>query len=71
GKNFDPNLHEAVSFSSEEGKDSGIIISEMRQGYMIHDRVLRASMVSVAGDAGESEKEKTDDKLVDVQEGGD
>lgn len=71
GKNFDPNLHEAVSFSSEEGKDSGIIISEMRQGYMIHDRVLRASMVSVAGDAGESKKEETDDKLVDVQEGGD
>ncbi len=71
GKKFDPNLHEAVSFSSEEGTDSGIIISELRKGYMLHDRVLRPSMVSVAGESGESNKEKTGDLLVDVGKGED
>jgi len=44
GKPFDPNLHEAVTY--EDGEE-GTVISEHRKGYIIKDRVLRASQVAV------------------------
>ena len=44
GKPFDPNLHEAVTY--EDGEE-GTVISEHRKGYMMKDRVLRASQVAV------------------------
>lgn len=44
GKPFDPNLHEAVTY--EEG-DDGTVVSEHRKGYMMKDKVLRASQVGV------------------------
>ena len=44
GTPFDPNLHEAVAY--EEG-DEGMVISEHRKGYLMKDKVLRASQVSV------------------------
>lgn len=66
GKQFDPNLHEAVSSSSADEGESGTIISEVRKGYMIHDRVLRPSMVSVAGESGRKKEQETDTHLGDV-----
>ncbi|MFQ6011844.1 MAG: nucleotide exchange factor GrpE [Nitrososphaerales archaeon] len=66
GKKFDPNLHEAVSFSSPQEGETGMVVSEVKKGYMIHDRVLRPSMVSVVGDSGESKERE-----VDSQSGGD
>jgi molecular chaperone GrpE len=44
GQLFDPNLHEAVTY--EDGEE-GTVISEHRKGYMMKDRVLRASQVAV------------------------
>jgi molecular chaperone GrpE len=44
GAPFDPNLHEAVAY--EEG-DEGMVISEHRKGYLMKNKVLRASQVSV------------------------
>jgi molecular chaperone GrpE len=44
GKPFDPNLHEAVTY--EDGVE-GTVISEHRKGYIIKDKVLRASQVAV------------------------
>lgn len=44
GQLFDPNLHEAVTYEDgEEGK----VISEHRKGYIMKDKVLRASQVAV------------------------
>ncbi|MEE9134255.1 MAG: nucleotide exchange factor GrpE [Nitrososphaerales archaeon] len=47
GKKFDPALHEAVSFREMTDLDEGIIISEARKGYLLHDKVVRTSMVEV------------------------
>ena len=47
GKEFDPNVHQAVMTEpSEEG--SGVVIEEFQKGYMLKDRVIRPSMVKVS-----------------------
>ena len=50
GKEFDPNLHEAVM--CVEGED-GIVCEEIQKGYTIRDRLLRPSMVKVGKEGGE------------------
>ena len=46
-KPFDPNLHQAIGEKDSE-KEPGIIIEEMQKGYLMHDRLLRPSMVYVS-----------------------
>jgi len=48
GADFDPHFHQAVSHEPAEGRREGEIIEEFRRGYMLGDRLLRASMVKVA-----------------------
>ena len=44
GQAFDPNFHEAAGHGQGE---EGIVVQELQKGYMLHDRVLRPSMVIV------------------------
>ena len=46
-KKFDPNFHQALS-EVESDKEPGTIIDEIQKGYMLHDRLLRPSLVNVA-----------------------
>ena len=48
GKDFDPNVHQAVSHESSPAHREGEVIGEMRRGYMMGDRLLRPAMVKVA-----------------------
>jgi molecular chaperone GrpE len=48
GADFDPYYHQAVMYEPAEGRRDGEIIEELRRGYMLGDRLLRASMVKVA-----------------------
>jgi molecular chaperone GrpE len=50
GETFDPSLHEAVV--QQEGAE-GVILDEIRKGYTLKDRLLRAPQV-VVGKGGES-----------------
>ena len=45
---FDPNFHEAISYESSEGVESGYIIAIVQNGYMLGDHVLRPALVRVA-----------------------
>jgi molecular chaperone GrpE len=45
---FDPNLHEAVSYEDSDSHQEGQIIEELRKGYRIGQRVLRPALVRVA-----------------------
>jgi molecular chaperone GrpE len=45
---FDPNLHEAVSYEDSEAHKEGQIIAELRKGYQIGNRVIRPALVRVA-----------------------
>ena len=47
GKEFDPNLHNAVMQVESEEYESGIVAAELQKGYTYRDTVVRHSMVSV------------------------
>ena len=46
GVPFDPNVHEAVTGPGGEG-DGELIVREMRRGYTLRGRVVRAALVAV------------------------
>lgn len=48
GKEFDPNLHQAVMQVEESDKESNIIIEVMQKGYTYKDKVIRPAMVKVS-----------------------
>lgn len=47
GKEFDPNLHNAVMQTESEEYESGVVAQELQKGYTYRDSVVRHSMVSV------------------------
>ncbi|MCM8899839.1 nucleotide exchange factor GrpE [Caldicoprobacter algeriensis] len=50
GKAFDPELHEAVMRAeAEEGVEDNTVVEVFQKGYKYKDRVIRHSMVKVAG----------------------
>ena len=48
GKKFDPLFHEAIATVEKDGAEDGAILDEARRGYMIYDRVLRPTQVTIA-----------------------
>lgn len=48
GKEFDPNLHNAVMHVEDESVGENIIVEEFQKGYIYKDMVVRHSMVKVA-----------------------
>lgn len=48
GKNFDPNLHNAVSSIEDENLGENIVAAVLQKGYMVGSKVIRHAMVTVA-----------------------
>lgn len=48
GKEFNPELHNAVIHIEDENLGENVVAEEMQKGYMYKDQVLRHSMVKVA-----------------------
>ncbi len=48
GKEFDPNLHNAVMHEENEAFGENTVSEELQKGYMYRDTVIRHSMVKVA-----------------------
>ena len=48
GKEFDPNLHNAVMHVDDENVGDNIVVEEFQKGYTYKDFVVRHSMVKVA-----------------------
>ena len=57
GQEFDPNLHEAISQESSDEIPSGHVISEIRKGFTLNDRLLRAANVIVSKGPQAEEKQ--------------
>jgi molecular chaperone GrpE len=53
GETFDPNVHEAVMQVTSEEHPENVVVEELQKGYMLHDRVIRPSMVVVSKGKGE------------------
>ena len=54
---FDPNKHDALMRVHAPETDEGSVVSEIRKGYYLHDKVLRPAQVTV----GTHEKEQAPD----------
>ena len=48
GKEFNPDLHNAVMHVEDEELPENVVVEELQKGYMYKDSVLRYSMVKVA-----------------------
>jgi molecular chaperone GrpE len=48
GSAFDPKLHEAIGHEEAADQPEDMVVSELRRGYRIRDRVLRPSLVKVS-----------------------
>jgi len=58
GQTFDPTFHEAVMQEETDEFADNTVINELQKGYLIHDRLLRPSMVVVTRPTGEKDKTK-------------
>lgn len=48
GARFDPSLHEAIGHEESSEHPEDTVVSELRRGYRIRDRVVRPALVRVA-----------------------
>jgi molecular chaperone GrpE len=47
GQEFDPNFHEAIGSTESEEYPANTVAEEVQPGYVMHDKVLRPSLVKV------------------------
>lgn len=45
---FDPNYHQALMQEANDEVESGVVLEVLQKGYMLKDRVLRATLVKVS-----------------------
>ena len=65
-KKFDPNFQQAMLEVEDNTKEPGTVVQEIQKGYMMKDRLLRPSLVSVTKKREEKlEKTTNDDKKTD------
>ena len=62
-KKFDPNFHQAMLEVEDNTKESGTVIQEIQKGYLMKDRLLRPSLVSVTKKREEKNKEITSNEI--------
>jgi len=55
GKPFDPNFHQAMMQEPSDLYPENTIVREFQKGYLLHDRLLRPSMVVVSKGPGKTE----------------
>ncbi|HLZ22010.1 MAG TPA: nucleotide exchange factor GrpE [Ktedonobacterales bacterium] len=52
GEPFDPRVHEAVESVPSEEQPEGMVVEEVRKGYLMGDNTLRPARVKVSGGSG-------------------
>jgi molecular chaperone GrpE len=48
GTPFDPNIHDAISFSYRDDLPENTVTGEIRKGFMLNNKVLRPSLVEIS-----------------------
>ena len=64
-KKFDPNFHQAMSEIQNEKVETGTILEEIQAGYLLGERLLRPSLVSISKKNEENGEKKNKKNLVD------
>jgi molecular chaperone GrpE len=62
-KKFDPNFHQAMLEVEDNTRNPGTVVQEIQKGYMMKDRLLRPSLVSVT-----KKREEKTEKMAKVEE---
>ena len=65
-KKMDPNFHQAMMEIEDDNKEPGTIVQEIQKGFMMKDRLLRPSLVTVSKRTPESKK--NDEKNKNTEE---
>lgn len=65
GKQFDPELHEAIAQVETDKSPAGTILSEQLKGYALNGRLLRPAVVTVAVNKGAAEEAAAGDAGTD------
>jgi molecular chaperone GrpE len=52
GRPFDPSEHEAIGHEESDEHPEDTVVTEVRRGYRLHDRVVRPALVRVARPVG-------------------
>ena len=47
GKKFDPNFHNAVLAVEDDSYESGVVLEEFQQGFMLDEIIIRHSVVKI------------------------
>ena len=58
---FDHNYHQAILEIEKENCEEGIVVQEMQSGFIMHDRLLRPSMVGVSKKSENKKKNQIKD----------
>lgn len=69
GKPFDPEYHHAMSRVERDDVQEGMVVEELRKGYMYNDKVLRASLVAVSqrpSGGGQAEEEAEEEHEIRI-----
>ena len=61
-KKFDPNFHQAMSEVEDDKVEPGTILQEIQAGYLLGERLLRPSLVSVSKKKASKHGENKDKK---------
>jgi len=64
-KKFDHNLHQAMVEIDNDEVEPGIVVQEMQSGYIMHDRLLRPSMVGLSKKMNKNDKDEEKDGELD------
>jgi molecular chaperone GrpE len=73
GETFDPSRHQAVAHVESQDASGKIVVEEYQKGYLLHDRILRPAMVTVAdvprraGREGGKTSPSTEESPVDTE----
>ena len=62
GEDFDPNLHQAMGQVESAEQPPNTVVNEFQKGYLLHDRLLRPSMVMVAKAPSEESADQDDEQ---------
>ena len=62
-KKFDPNFHQAMLEVEDNTKEPGSVVQEIQKGYMMKDRLLRPSLVSVTKKREEKTEKTTNHEI--------
>lgn len=69
GTPFDPNVHDAIAYSTREDAPENTVTTEIRKGYLLNNKVLRPSLVEISKKIVKNSVSDSSNKEIDNQQG--